>query len=61
MAKEAFDMHTASLEMKGGLEADVKYPAKYHEVPKSLLPKNYGRSEDMSVPSNVMRCTLGRK
>ncbi len=55
------DLHTASLEMAGGLEADVRYPAKYHEVPKGLLPKNYARSENMRIPGDAMKMVLKAK
>jgi hypothetical protein len=62
MAKEAFDMHTCSLEMKGGLAPNIDYPAKYHHAPKSLLPKRYNHAEDMAIHGNpeAMKITMGK-
>lgn len=62
MEKEVFEMHTCSLEMKGGLEADIDYPAKYHHAPKSLLPKKYNHAEDMVIHGNpmAMKITMGK-
>lgn len=62
MAKEVFDLHTCSLEMKGGLESDVDYPAKYHQAPKSLLPKRYNHAEDFKIHGNheAMKITMGK-
>ena len=35
---DSTDLHIPSLEMKGGLEADVRYPAKYMHAPQSAHP-----------------------
>lgn len=60
--KDSTDLHACSLEMKGGLEADIDYPAKYHHAPKSLLPKRYNHAEDMKIHGNpeVMKITMGK-
>jgi hypothetical protein len=56
--KEACDYHTASLEMKGGLESDIHYPAKYMHAPKSEMPNNYARSENMRATGNAMKMVM---
>jgi hypothetical protein len=48
MSKEVDDMHACNLEMKGGLEADIDYPANYLHAPKSSFPD---RPSKGSIPS----------
>jgi hypothetical protein len=38
MAKEVFDLHTCSLEMKGGLASNIDYPQQFVRCPKSQYP-----------------------
>lgn len=60
MNKEVFDMHTCSLEMKGGLEAGIKYPAEYYHAPKSSYPqKNSKQGESVSPNDMAMKMSMG--
>jgi len=55
---DSTDLHIQGLEMKGGLEAGIKYPANYIHAPMSLHPPK--QPHDMSIPhGKIMKITLG--
>ncbi len=61
MTKEVFDMHTCSLEMKGGIDPKIKYPANYYHAPKSSYPqKNSKGGEAVSANDMAMKMSMGR-
>lgn len=61
MNKEVNEMHTCSLELKGGLEAGIKYPAEYYHAPKSSYPqKNSHGGEAVDQNAMAMKMSMGR-
>jgi hypothetical protein len=60
MNKEAFDLHTCSLEMKGGLESGIDYPQKFVRAPLSQHPSPAPSSGKETPHSEAMRITMGR-
>jgi hypothetical protein len=58
---DSTDLRIPSLEMKGGLEADVRYPAKYMHAPESQHPSKAPSSgKEMPKGTECMRITMGR-
>lgn len=61
MNKEIDEMHTCSLELKGGLDLKIKYPAEYYHAPKSSYPqKNSKGGESVSPNDMAMKVSMGR-
>ena len=59
--KDSTQLHTCSLEMKGGLEADVDYPQKFVYAPKSQFPGKPPAHPGKEMPyTEAMKMTMGK-
>ncbi len=57
--KDSTELHTCSLEMKGGLESDIKYPQKFVYAKKSQFPGKPPAHPGKEIPnSEAMKITM---
>ena len=57
--KDSTELHTCSLEMKGGLNG-IDYPAKYMHAPKSAHPTPAPKDAETFANDMAMRVTMGK-
>lgn len=60
--KDSTELYTCSLEMKGGLEADIDYPQKFVRAPLSQHPSPAPQSgKAVPVNAEAMKISMGRQ